>query len=180
MSNASKTAIGGIATALSVIILMPTALEVLIYALVAMAGMITLFCVIELNKKWAFGVYVAVSILSFILVPNKEAAVLYVAFFGYYPVAKSLMENIKSQTVEYLLKFLLFNCSVVLSYFLLIKVFGFSVERLFGEEMTNIMYGVFLVLFNVMFLVYDFYLSRMYVIYTRLWQKKFHKMFRFK
>lgn len=180
MSTASKTAIGGMATALSVVSLIPTALEIFVYALPAFAGMITLFCVIELNKKWAFGVFAAASLLSVILVPNKEAAVLYIAFFGYYPIIKSILEKLRVRIAEYLLKLLIFNTSVVLSYILLVFVFNISVESLFGENLTVIMYIGFAALMNVMFIVYDFCLTRMYTVYITVWQRKFHKLFRFK
>ena len=180
MSAASRTAIGAMAAALSVVILIPTALDVFVYALPAFAGMITLFCVIELNKKWALGVYTAVSLLSLILVPNKEAAVLYITFFGYYPVLKSALEKCKVRAVEYLLKFLCFNVSVVLSYLFLVFVFGISVEQLFGEDLTRVMYVLLPVLMNVMFITYDLCLTRMYTVYIRVWQKRFHKMFRFR
>ena len=81
MSQSAKTAMGGIITALSVIILVPTALEVFVYALPAFAGMLTMFSIEELDKKWAAGIYAAVSLVSLFVVPNKEAAILYVAFF---------------------------------------------------------------------------------------------------
>lgn len=180
MSTASKTAIGGMAAALSVVILIPTALDLFVYALPAFAGMITLFCVIELNKKWAFGVFSAAALLSLVVVPNKEAAVLYVTFFGYYPVLKSALEKCRIRAVEYLLKLLCFNVSVVLSYLLLVFVFGISVEQLFGEELTKAMYIVLPVLMNIMFVTYDLCLTRMYTVYIRVWQKRFHKMFRFR
>ena len=83
MNNASKTALGAMSVALSVILLMPTALELFVYALPALAGIITMFCVVELNKKWAFAVFTASAIISLVLVPNKEAAVLYAAIIGY-------------------------------------------------------------------------------------------------
>ena len=180
MSISSKTAIGSMAVALSVIILIPTALELFVYALPAFAGMITLFCVIELNKKWATGVFAASALLSLILVPNKEAAVLYVAFFGYYPVLKSILENSKSRAFELIMKFICFNVSIVLSYVFLIYIFGISIEQLFGEDLTKAMYLVLPVLMNIMFFVYDLCLTRMYTVYTSVWQKRFHKMFRFK
>ena len=180
MSTASKTAIGGMVAALSVVILIPTALEVFVYALPAFAGMLTLFSVIELNKKWAAGVYLSVSLLSLIIVPNKEAAVLYVAFFGYYPILKSFFECCKIRIIEYVMKFLCFNVSVVLSYLLLVFAFGISVERLFGEELTKVMFIVLPLLMNVMFIVYDLCLTRMYTVYVAVWQRKFHKMFRFR
>ena len=180
MSVASKTAVGGMAAALSVVILIPTALDIFVYALPAFAGMITLFCVIELNKKWASGVFAAAALLSLIVVPNKEAAVLYITFFGYYPILKSFLEKCKLRTVEYLLKFLCFNVSVVLSYLFLVYVFGISIEQLFGDELTRAMYIALPVLMNVMFIVYDLCLTRMYTVYIAVWQKRFHKMFRFR
>ena len=62
LSQASKTAIGGMAVALSVVLMLPTAFEIFVYALPAIAGMLTLFCVIELGKSWAAGVYAAVEL----------------------------------------------------------------------------------------------------------------------
>lgn len=180
MNVASKTAIGGMVTALSVVLLMPTALELFVYALPAMAGMLILFSVVELNKKWAVGIYVAVSLLSLVLIPNKEAAILYTSFFGFYPIVKSFLERINSRIVEYILKFSVFNISIVLSYLLLVFVFGISVERLFGDDLSGIMYALLIVLMNVMFVVYDLCLTRMFTVYVQVWQKKFYKLFRFK
>ena len=51
MSKTAKTAIGGMLVALSVVLLIPTALEIFVYALPAFAGVITLFCVIEMGKS---------------------------------------------------------------------------------------------------------------------------------
>ena len=77
MSKTAKTAIGGMLVALSVVLLIPTALEIFVYALPAFAGVITMFCVIEMGKSWAFGVYAATAIIGMLVLPNKEAAVLY-------------------------------------------------------------------------------------------------------
>ena len=46
MSKAAKTALGGMATALSVVVLLLSAIDVLSITAAAVAGMITLFCVI--------------------------------------------------------------------------------------------------------------------------------------
>ena len=47
LSQASKTALGGMTVALSVVLLIPTAVDLFVYALPAIAGFLTLFCVIE-------------------------------------------------------------------------------------------------------------------------------------
>ena len=90
MGQSAKTAIGGILTGLSIIILMPTVFGIFVYALPLIASALILFSVIELGRKWAFGIYAAVSILGLLLIPNKEAVVYYVAFFGYYPIVKNI------------------------------------------------------------------------------------------
>lgn len=95
------------ASALTVVLLIPTAFDLFVFALPAFASLITAFCVIELDKKWAFGVYAASSFVSLIIVPNKEAAVMYAAFFGCYPIVKALLEGKKmNKALRWLLKFL--------------------------------------------------------------------------
>ncbi|MBQ6601631.1 MAG: hypothetical protein IIX36_08300, partial [Clostridia bacterium] len=114
LSVSAKTALGAMVTALSVVILIPSAMQVFVYALPAMAGMLTMFAVVEIDKKWAVGSYVATSLIGLLFVANKEAVMYYVAFFGYYPVAKAILESRLPRVAEYVLKFLLFNASIIL------------------------------------------------------------------
>ncbi len=185
MSQSGKTAMGGMITALSVVILIPTALEVFVYALPAFAGMLIMFSVIELDKKWAFGIYTAVSVLSLMLVPNKEAAVLYAAFFGYYPILKAILESKLPKIPEYILKFAVFNIAIIGAYAVLIKVLGMPFDELMGIEgetgfIVQYMFPIMLVLGNITFAVFDIALTRVVTAYLRVWQKKFRKLFPFK
>ena len=80
MKQSSKCAIGGIVAALSLVLMISVAIfPFMEYALPAVAGALTIFMVIETDKKWAFGVYTTVAILGLLLVPNKEVAVMYLA-----------------------------------------------------------------------------------------------------
>ena len=186
MNKASKTAVGGLMIALSVVILIPTVLEFFVYALPAFAGLVTMFCVVELNKKWAFGVFFGAAVISLLLVPNKEAAVLYAAFFGYYPIIKAIFESRLPRGVEYVLKYLFFNVSMVAAYFVLLKVFLIPFETLMGIDDSSpaffAKYAVWIMLLggNVMFFFYDLCLTRMVSVYLRFWQKRVRKLFRFK
>lgn len=185
MSQSAKTAIGGMVTALSVVILMPTALDLFVYALPAMAGMLTMFCVVELGKKWSIGVYTAVSLISILLVPNKEAAIMYVAFFGYYPIVKSVLESKLPRVPEYICKFLIFNVAIISSYAVLIKLLGMPFDELMGitEEdgiFKRFAIPIMLLLGNFVFVVFDIALTRVVTAYLRVWQKKFKKLFPFK
>ena len=184
LSQASKTAIGGMTVALSVVLLIPTAIDIFVYALPALAGFLTLFCVISLGKSWAFGVYFATALLSMLVVPNKEAAVMYTAFFGYYAIVKAILESKLPRVVEYLLKFLIFNAAVLLAYTVLILVFGMPLDDILGVNgdvwWSKYAIPVMLVLGNLVFIVFDFALTRMAIVYLKVFQPKLHKLFRFK
>lgn len=170
--------------ALSVVLLVPTVLDVFVYVLPAFAGVITMFCVIEMGKTWAFGVYAATAIITMLVIPNKEAAVLYTAFFGYYPIVKAIFESKLPKVLGYVLKFAVFNAAVAVSYILLVKVFGMPFNELMGIDddawWARFAIPVMLVMGNLVFILFDFMLTRLVTVYLAVWQKKFHKMFRFK
>ncbi len=185
MSQSAKTAMGGMITALSVVLMVPTALEVFVYALPAFAGMLIMFSIVELDKKWAAGIYAAVSLISLFIVPNKEAAVLYASFFGYYPILKAIFESRLPKWLEYILKFTVFNISMIASYLVLVKVLGMPFDELMGIEGEKKFFAkyavpVMLGMGNVAFIIYDIATTRIITVYLMVWQKKFRKMFPFK
>lgn len=183
MSVSAKTALGAMVTAISVVILIPSAVQVFVYALPAMAGMLTMFAVVEIDKKWAVGSYIATSLIGLLFVANKEAVMYYVAFFGYYPVVKAILESKLPRALEYVLKFLIFNISIVISGVLLVKVFGMPYNDLLGIDgesafFTKYALPIMLVLGNMVFILYDVALTRMLTAYLYVWQKRFHKIMR--
>ena len=182
MSVSAKTALGAMITALSVVILIPSAVQVFVYTLPAMAGMLTMLAVVEIDKKWAIGSYVATSLIGLLFVANKEAVVYYVAFFGYYPVVKALLESKMPRVAEYILKFLIFNVSIILSGVVLVKVFGMPYNDLLGIDgesafFTKYALPIMLGMGNVVFILYDVALTRLLTAYVLVWQKRFRKLF---
>ena len=186
MSQSAKTAIGGMTAALSVVLMLPTVMGLWTYALPAFAGILVMFTIIEIDKKWATGIFVAVSLLSLMLLPNKEAAVFYVCFFGNYPVIKCLLEGKKMPRVlEYIIKFIVFNAEILLAGFIMVKVFGMPMAELLGTEGETAFWveyalPITLAMGNVTFILFDKLLTMMVTIYLIKWQKKFRKMFPFK
>ena len=184
MSVSAKTALGAMITALSVVILIPSAVQVFVYTLPAMAGMLTMLAVVEIDKKWAIGSYVAASLIGLLFVANKEAVVYYGAFFGYYPVVKALLESKMPRVAEYILKFLVFNVSIILSGVVLVKVFGMPYNDLLGIDgesafFTKYALPIMLGMGNVVFILYDVALTRLLTAYVLVWQKRFRKLFKF-
>ena len=184
MKQSGKVALGGMLIALSVGILLPTVFEGLVYTMAAMSGLLTMFAVVELDKKWAMAVYAATSVLGLLFVPNKETVVLYVAFFGYYPVLKALVESKLGRAAEYVVKFAVFNLSVVLAYIMLIKVFGMPFDKVMGIEgesgfIAKYIVPIMLLLGNLVFVLFDILLTKCVILYLRVWQKRFRRLFRF-
>ena len=98
---------GGIASALCLLLMMLTIIPIATYTMPALAGMVLI--VVENGYSTAWMVYAAVGFLSLFICPDKEAAMLFVGFFGYYPILKGKLEKIKKRSMEYLSKFSIFN-----------------------------------------------------------------------
>lgn len=90
IQNSSQRRFAALSVALMALVSIIPNLEL---ALPAISGLFVAVIVIEVDKKWALGVWAAVSLLSLIVVPNKAAAIIYAVFFGYYPVLKSVLES---------------------------------------------------------------------------------------
>ena len=186
MSQSAKTAIGGMTAALSVVLMLPTVMGLWTYALPAFAGILIMFTIIELDKKWASGIFVAVSILSLMLLPNKEAAVFYACFFGNYPILKAIIEKRNMpRALEYIIKIALFNVSVLVAAFVMLKLFGMPLAELLGTEGESAWWveyalPITLGIGNITFIAFDYLLTVMVTIYLAKWQKRFRKMFPFK
>ena len=128
MKQTSKIALSAVISALSVALMaMISVIPTLELALPAIAGAFTAIIIIEISRKWAVAVWVAVSFISILIVPNKEVAILYASFFGIYPVLKSVLESKTPRWLEYLIKLLTFNVIIFLAYFLLIKLINFQI-----------------------------------------------------
>jgi len=177
MKQSSKTALGGIVSALSITLMLLTGIiPFMTYALPLMAGSLIILMVIEINKRWAFVVYAAVSLLSVFVVPDKEAAVFYIAFFGYYPIIKSTLEKHLPIVLEWVVKFIVFNASTVAGYFFTTYALGIPFDETgdFGKYGLIIM----LALANAVFIAYDVMLTKFITLYLKRFRKSFHKIFK--
>ena len=58
------------------------------------ASLIILLTVEELGYKAAFSVYISTSLLSFLLLPQKYVAAMYLLFCGIYPIIRVFFERL--------------------------------------------------------------------------------------
>ena len=163
MKNTKKLAFSAIIASLAVVFLYIGALfDVLDLSVAALASLCVLWVMVEFGTRWALSVYAVTSMLALLLLPVKLPAVLFAGFFGYYPVAKAFFERKLHGVLQWLAKLLLLNLSVVL----LILVMRYVMTEALWFEI------LLLVLCNIVFVVYDFALSRLLVAYVRVWRKK--------
>jgi hypothetical protein len=168
-----KVSLGGIVSSICLFAMFLTGIMPLfVYALPAAAGTLMIIIVIEISRSWAFVTYISVGLLSLLITPDKEAAILFILFFGYYPIMKSLLEKLKSKLIEIVSKLAIFNCGIVAAYFLLIHVMGMAevLENLgeYGE------YGAYILLAvgNAIFVVYDIALTQLISSYMNWFRPK--------
>ncbi len=179
MKRTSCMALGGILSAVAVLLLLLTIFPFATYALPPLAGAFLIPLVIECGKKWALCAYAAVSLVALLIVPDIESKTLFIAFFGYYPIVKAILESINNRVAEWLLKLVIFNAAVVGAYTVLSLV-GFSTDVFRIEGIDLPLYG-FLLLFllagNVIFVIYDIGLTRFLPLYILRFQPTIHRLF---
>ncbi len=164
-------ALCAVIAALSFVMLLLTGLiPVGTYAFPCIAGVFLAVIVIEVGYAGAVSVYAVVSLLSFLLVADKEAALYYSAFLGFYPILKGVIERLHSYTLQYIFKFIAFNICVIAAFF--IGIFLLSVPKESFELFGMYLPWVFLVIGNIVFLFYDICLTRLITEYVNKWRNK--------
>lgn len=168
-----RTAFGGIISALAVTFLfLGSVFPFADIAGPAFASMCVLLTALEFSGKVSFGVYVAVSALSFMLVPDKESVLLFIFFFGWFPLLKKAVDGKMGYVPALLIKLAAFNLSIVLLYWLILKVFAIgSIVDEFSDYSTA-MYVLLMVLANITIIILDYAFSKVAYLYLNVWRKK--------
>ena len=157
MKQTSKVTLGGITAALAVAIMLTSYFPWLTYAIPALAGLCMMMPVIEIGCIWAFGSYIA-SVLPVFLFSEPEAKLLYIAFFGYYPIFKAVIDRGCNKALGWVLKFIVFNAAALLVYLVFVPLMGINMDD-FGELGKYGLYA-FWAAANVVFVLYDVAVSQ--------------------
>ena len=95
--------------------------------IVAAASLFTVAAVIETGLLSGIYVYIVSSGLGLLLFPGRASVLLYVLFFGFYPIVKSLIERHGGRVLHWVFKLLVFNAALsVIWIFLRELVFNFG------------------------------------------------------
>ena len=175
MKRTGKIALGGLTAALAVVCMMLTAVPATVYALPVVAGALLLPLTLEAGKGAGWTAYAAVSLLVLLLTPSWEPKVLFVLFFGYYPILKLTFDRLHPP-LGWALKLAVFNVAMVTAYVLLFALFSLPPDTfsLFGVNLP----AVFLLVGNGAMVLYDIALTRVLRMYRFRWHKWVAKIFR--
>lgn len=168
MKISKVIAYSGVATALSVVMLfLGSIFWVLGYTMPLVASLVMIILLDSISQKSALLTFVSTSIISFILLNDKECVLLYVLFFGYYPLIRDKINDIKPKFLSYLLKFITFNAAMVLTQVLCVYVFGIPFDDMLGK------WGIvlFVLCLNLVFVVFD----KLYTLLLKLYRIKLKK-----
>ena len=162
--TSSKIALCGILTALSVTgMIIAGFMGVFTYAAPMIAGGVMIVPVREYGKGTAFTMFASVSLLSMILIPDKEMALFYLLLFGHYPIIQPLLNGINHKLPRILLKALVFNAGAVLS--VLLAKLIFAVPIFDSDKPIWLLAAAYLIAANICFALYDRALLGFYTLY---------------
>ena len=151
-SIAKRIALGGVLAALAVVIMCLGGMIPLATFICPMLCAIIQYVVLRCcGQRVAWAWFGAVALLSLLLGPDKEAALVF-CLIGCYPNLKPLFEKSK---LRLLYKVLFFNAAVALLYGLVIKLLGLDVIIAEYEELGTIGMIIMLLLGNVCFFLLD-------------------------
>ena len=149
---AANIALGGILAALAVIIMsMGTLIPIATYVCPMLCCLMLQLVLKICGGRIAWAWYGAVSLLSLLMAPDKEAAAVFLAL-GYYPIVKPRLDRRKG---KWLWKGLFFNAVILILYWLLMHIFGFDQLTAEFADMGMILTAVTLLLGNVTFFLLD-------------------------
>jgi hypothetical protein len=168
ITNTKKIAAGGVMAALCVVSLIIAAvLPINKLSLYTLSSFFVSVFVIEYGLKAGWIFYIATSLLSVIIVPDKLAIVPYLIFFGLYGIIKYYIEKLDSILVEYVLKYIYFNAAAGLAYL-------FASRVIMAEIDIGYALWIVIIVLEVLFFIYDY----VYTLFIKYYNEKIKKILR--
>jgi len=173
MKRISKITMCGMMAALSATFMLISYFPYLTYAIPAISGLFIMTVVVEIDRKWALLAFFA-SCVPIFLLAEPESKLLYILFFGYYPILKAKIETLRSPVTEWAIKYSVFNVVILFVYIIFAGILDISFED-FGA-LGKFGAVILLILANIVFFVYDIAVSRMAMVYIKVVQPKIKKL----
>ena len=158
LKKSKKIALCAILSALSVLVLfLGAVVDVLSMTMAAVAALLVAVVMIEVGDPYPWLVWAVTSALSLILLPNKLPAIMYFLFGGIYPILKERFERLH-YVLSWILKFSAFNSALLIIIWISKSIFYLN------DSEVDFTVPV-IVLGNIAFLLCDFALSKIILLY---------------
>lgn len=158
--KANQVALGGILTALSLVMLYLAALTPTgRLGVLAIAGFMPAAAAVSAGLSTGAICYTASGLLGLLLVPQKEGVLLYLLLFGLYPLVKGLIERMDRLPLEWICKLAFFNATLTVAWFLLRAALLTGLPEFFNQLWFLFLIG------NLVFVIYDIGLSKVITFY---------------
>lgn len=162
----------GVLTALSVILLyLGGIIEVLDLSMSAIVSILIVVVVIEMGYSYSWLTYIATSILSLVMLPQKTPAIFYACFMGFYPIVKSFIERTNKAWLRWLVKLVVGHAAIGLM-FLFMSIF--VPEDFNGDGLIIVTYALAI----SAFVLYDIALSKLITLYFKMIRERI-KIYKF-
>lgn len=176
MKSAKHIAICSVTTALSVALMFLGGVSyIFAYLVPIMTGLFMIMLKKTFNKSCAVCTYFATSLLCIMLVTDKDCMLMYVMFFGFYPIIHERLDSIKPKPLSVIVKYLIFNVLMVSEQLILLYVFHVPI---FEKEAGKYIFIAFMLLLNLLFFCYQIMLKKLEYLYNTRLEKKVKKYFR--
>lgn len=130
-----------------------------------LAGVCLMPIAIEVGTKFGLLAYLAVGLLSLLIVPDKELCLLFLSIFGYYPLLQPRIAQIRYLLLRWGTRFLLFNGAVALTYFILLVLMASPALAAEFSNASPWFLACFIGLANFTFVVYDIMVRQLRIAY---------------
>ena len=148
-----------------IILLLGSIITVMDLSCAAAASLLIIFCVIELGGYYPYLVWLTVSFISLLMLPDKFGALIFALFTGIYPILKSYIERLPG-AISWLLKLLIFNAVLTLIITASRFILGIPAEEI---DFSVFVYGIC----NLTFILFDIALTRLISLYLFKLRKRF-------
>ena len=100
-----RIALGGTLASFCLLFLFITGVLPMFYLIMPMLCSLLILIMAETTSPyWAFIMYLAVGVLSLFITPNKDASLIFILFFGHYPLLRPYLSRIRPGILRILIK----------------------------------------------------------------------------
>lgn len=150
----------GMMAALSIVLMIiGAALGLGLYVSPMLAGLCLIPIGRKFGEKYQWLVWAAVSILSFLLVPEAEQNLMYFTLFGLYPILRPRFLHLPKR--------LILPCKLLYFNLVVVAVEALVIFLLVPEPMTPVIALILLAFGNAIFLMYDFLVPRAHLLFDK-------------